>query len=204
MSEFNSSTLKKRRKGQRMTVEQRDAAQKQFLEVYERTANILTAADEVKIDRSLVYYWQEHDEQFSLAFKIADKAANANIEAEIRRRAMDGVEEPILSQGHVVYEYEPVVDEHGDQEYDDRGKPKYKRGKMLTTRKYSDVLLMFYAKRRMPEYREKQVVDLNTTGGNVKDLQTLHEAIARSLAPYPEAKAALAASLMEVEKARGQ
>jgi hypothetical protein len=128
MSEqFYSSTLKKRRRGQRMTAEQRIRAQAMFLTAYEKTASVLAAAEQAEIDRTLVYYWQEHDEQFSFAFNIADNAANMRIEAEIRRRAIEGWEEPLVSAGK----------------------------RIGTVRKYSDVLLMFYAKRRMPEYRDK-------------------------------------------------
>ena len=157
MSEsFYSYTLKKRRKGQTMTAKQRIAAQAAFLAAYERTANVLRAAEQAEISRILVYYWLEHDEQFLLAYNLADKAANAHIEAEIRRRAIDGVEEPVVSQGQIAYEYEPVLDEEGNQKYDGKGRPMYQRGRMITTRKYSDTLLMFYAKRRMPEYRDKQ------------------------------------------------
>ncbi len=157
MSEqFYTSTLqKKRRQGQRMTAAQRIRAQAQFLDAYERTANILQASEQAEIDRTLVYYWQEHDEQFLFAFNIADKAANARIEAEIRRRAIEGVVEPIISQGQPVYEYEPDLDEEGNQKLDSKGKPIYKRGPMMMIRKYSDTLLIFYAKKRMPEYREK-------------------------------------------------
>ena len=128
MSEaFYTSTLKKRRKGQRMTPKQRIEAQAMFLAAYEETANVLMAAERAEIDRTLVYYWLEHDEQFGFTYNLADKAANMRIEAEIRRRAIEGWDEPLISAGK----------------------------RLGTVRKYSDVLLMFYAKRRMPEYRDK-------------------------------------------------
>ncbi len=129
MSEsFYRFTLKKRRKGQTMTAKQRLEAQSAFLEAYEKTANILRAAEQAEISREIVYYWLEHDEQFLMVFNLADKAANAHIEAEIRRRAIEGWEEPLVSAGK----------------------------RLGTVRKYSDTLLIFYAKRRMPEYRDKQ------------------------------------------------
>lgn len=124
---YTSALSKKRRKGQRMKAEQRIAAQAMFLAVYEKTASVLAAAEQAEIDRTLVYYWQEHDEQFLFAYNLADKAANMHIEAEIRRRAIDGWDEPLVSAGK----------------------------RLGTVRKYSDTLLIFYAKRRMPEYRDK-------------------------------------------------
>jgi hypothetical protein len=197
MSEqFYTSTLQKRRQGQRLKPEQRIKAQSLFLEAYERTANIVEAAKQAEIDRTLVYYWQEHDEQFSLAFNLADKAANARIEAEIRRRAMEGIEEPIVSQGQPVYEYDPVLDKDGNQRQDSRGKLMWKRGRMLTTRKYSDTLLIFYAKRRMPEYRDKQPeIQVNNHLAAQDVAATLNDAIAEALAPYPEARIAVAQAL---------
>lgn len=123
-----------------MTPAQRKAAQQAFLTAYEKTANILTASEQANIDRNMVYYWLEHDEQFGFAYNLADKAANLNIEAEIHRRAIDGWDEPLVSAGK----------------------------RVGTIRKYSDVLLMFYAKKRMPSYREKQTLDVNTTTKTVE------------------------------------
>jgi len=137
--EFYSLTLKKRRKGQRMTPAQRIEAQATFLATYEKTANVLTAAEQTGISRVLVYYWLEHDEQFLLAYGLAEQAAKLNIEAEIHRLAVDGVEKPLVSMGGMVYE------------------GKGKERKKVVIREYSDVLLMFYAKKKMPEYREKGV-----------------------------------------------
>ena len=165
-----------------MTKQQRIEAQAAFLTAYELCANVVTAAYEVGIDRTLIYYWQEHDETFSMLFHEADKAANAHIEAEIRRRAIDGVVEPVISQGQLAYNYEPVLDEEGNQKLDSRGKPMYKRGEMITTRKYSDVLLMFYAKQRMPSYREKQQVEVT---GHV-DVSGFKELLMQRLARLEE------------------
>lgn len=142
MSDFDSSTPKKRRVGQHMTTKQREETQQAFLKAYEKTANVLTAAEQVGIDRTLVYYWLEHDEQFSLAYNLADKAANLNIEAEIHRRAVTGWKEPVYQLGKYCGE--------------------------IT--KYSDILLMFYSKRRMPEYREKQQIDVNANIANQSDI----------------------------------
>jgi hypothetical protein len=196
MSEqFYTSTLQKRRKGQRMKAQQRIRAQAIFLAVYEHTANIVTAAEQAEIDRTLVYYWQEHDEQFSFAFHLADKAANARIDAEIKRRAIEGVEEPIVSMGQIAYEYEPILDDEGNQKFDKRGKPMFKRGRMLTVRKYSDTLLMFYAKKRMPEYRDKSQLDVTanvTQSGHItidtKQLSDEQLALLKSIALEQKAR----------------
>ncbi len=142
MSEsFYTSTLKKRRQGQRMTPKQRIEAQAAFLAAYEKTANVLTAAEVTGIDRTLVYYWLEHDEHFEFAYNLADSAANMRIEAEIHRRAIEGWEEPLVSAGK----------------------------RIGTVRKYSDTLLIFYAKKRIPSYREKQQLDVTMPGQVQRD-----------------------------------
>jgi hypothetical protein len=144
MSEqFYTSTLKKRRKGRRMTAEQRIRAQAQFLDAYEKTANVLKAAEQAEVDRTLVYYWLEHDENFLFAYGIADKAVNVHIEAEIHRRGVEGVDKPLVSMGHLVYE------------------GKGKERKKVVIREYSDTLLIFLAKKRMPEYRDRSAVTVN-------------------------------------------
>src|SRR5205807_601275 len=101
-------------------------------------------------------------------YHLADAAANAHIEAEIRRRAMEGWDEPVYQQG----------------------------ARVGTVRKYSDTLLIFYAKRRMPEYREKQALDVNNVGA-AQDLQALQDTLLTALSAYPAAKIAAAEALME-------
>ncbi len=67
-----------------------------------------------------------------------------NIEAEIHRRAIEGWDEPIASAGK----------------------------RLGVMRKYSDVLLIFYAKKRMPEYREKQSMELTGKDGEALVIKT--------------------------------
>ena len=166
--DINNSTPKKRRPGQRMTSTQRKAAQAAFLATFEQSANVTQACRAAGIDRSMAYQWLEHDEQFSILYHQAEQIANDAIRAEIFRRGHDGVEEPVLNQGQLVYEYEPVLDENGEQRKDEKGKPMWKRGRMFTVRKYSDTLLIFLAKARMPEFRDKSSVDVNTNARSVE------------------------------------
>lgn len=182
MSEsFYRFTLQKRRKGRNLTPAQRLDAQAAFLEAYEHNANILRAAEQAEISREIVYYWLEHDERFLFAYHLADAAANAHIESEIRRRAMEGVVKPLVSAGRLVYD-----------EYKDEDGKTHKE--LLTVREYSDVLLIFYAKRRMPEYREKSQVDVNQTV--TQDLRELQKTIMAALSHHPEARVAVAEALM--------
>ncbi|RKZ20174.1 hypothetical protein DRQ50_00010 [bacterium] len=60
-----------------------------------------------------------------------------NIEEEIKRRAMDGVDTPVFYKGELV----------------------------ATQKQYSDRLLELHAKRHIGAYRDKHTVDHNVTGG---------------------------------------
>ena len=117
------------------------------------TANVRAACMSAGVDRSTVYYWQEVDTEFSLKFNIASEEANDVIRAELFRRAVQGYEKPVVSMGKMVYH----------------------DGKPLTERVYSDSLLSLLAKSRMPEFRDKQSMDLNATvNGKIDSENTLH------------------------------
>jgi hypothetical protein len=141
-NEFTSSTHKKtsiRSRGSRPSKEQRIEAQEKFLKAFASNGNVRVACLAAGVDRSAVHYWAEHDEQFNMRYNLAKEDVNDAIRGEIYRRGMFGDERYVTSMGKVVY--------HDD--------------KPLTIREKSDTLLIFHAKSRMPEYREKQQVDLN-------------------------------------------
>lgn len=97
--------------------------------------NVRLACKRANIHRSTFYAWLEQDERFSFEYHQAEADANDTLRAEIFRRAVQGVDEPLTSMGKLV---------------------KDDQGKVVTVRKYSDTLLIFLSKARMPEFREKQ------------------------------------------------
>jgi len=142
-----------RRNGVRLTKEQRIDAQEKFLRTFSMTANVRAACMSAGIARSTMYAWQETDQEFSLKFNIASEEANDVIRAELFRRAVQGYEKPVVSMGNMVYN----------------------DGKPLMERVYSDSLLSLLAKSRMPEFRDKQSMDLNATvNGKIDSENTLH------------------------------
>jgi len=149
-----------RRQGQRMTKQERQSVQEKFLKSFSMTANVRAACMAAGIDRSMVYYWQEHDEQFSLKFNVASEEANDLIRAALWRRGVEGIQRRVISMGRVVCEEEPVFDAKGMPLLDAKGKQVVKRGKPIMEPEYSDSLLALLAKARMPEFREKQQIDL--------------------------------------------
>src|SRR5262249_10486998 len=76
-------------------------------------------------------------------------------------RGILGWSEKVVSNGQLVYEYEPVVDEEGKQQFDERGKPLFKAGKPLLQRKYSDSLAALHAKANLPESKDKPELNIN-------------------------------------------
>ena len=118
---------------------EREAIQAIFLATFEKSANITDSCKSAGIDRSTFYDWMEKYEQFSMLYHQAEQIANDAIRAEIFRRGHDGFEEQVIVGG-----------------------------KVQTLHKYSDTLLIFLAKARMPEFREKQSIDVNTNTSAVE------------------------------------
>jgi hypothetical protein len=152
-----------RRHGQRPTAEQRREAQEAFLRSFASNGNVRAACMSAGIDRSTVHYWAERDEQFSMRYNLAQHDVDDAIRAEIYRRGMFGEEEPMVSMGRVVTR----KNEKGEEV-------------PLTIRRKSDLLLMFHAKARMPEYRDKQQVEhsgnIDITGAKDSLLNKLAQA----------------------------
>lgn len=144
----NLTTKKRARRAGPMSAKRRQEAQAAFLTAYAETGIITSAAAAANISRQCVYEWQEHDETFSLRFHEAEAIANDVLRAEIHRRAVAGWDEPV-----------------------------YQLAKFAgTVRKYSDTLLIFEAKRRMPEYRDKVDVKATIQGGITHDINLAHDA----------------------------
>jgi len=98
-----------------------------FLAAYATTGNISRAAEIAEISRKSHYRWLE-DESYVSAFDDAHEQACDSLEQEARRRAAEGVEEPVFYQGKEVG----------------------------TVRRYSDTLLIFLLKGAMPEkYKDR-------------------------------------------------
>jgi hypothetical protein len=130
-------SAKKRRRGQRMTAEERDQAKQKFLDSFKLNANLTLASMQAGVDRSQIYRWQEHDDQFAAAFREAELAANDMLLAAAWQRAVKGVEKPVVSMGKQVY-----VD-----------------GKPLMERVYSDTVLLRLMSWRIPGFSEKTQVE---------------------------------------------
>ena len=131
-----------------------------------------TAAEAAGVSVRKVRAHLEKDDDFAAAYEHAEELAMDRDEAEARRRAVEGVEEPVIYQGNVTYLYEDVVDEDGNVVYHPAFPDTPLRRpvlnpdgshKILTVRKHSDSLLAQRLKgRRRKVYGDKTEI----TGAN--------------------------------------
>ncbi len=99
----------------------------QFLAVIRETSNVTKAAQSIGMARQSVYDARARDPEFAALWDSAIEQGTDTLEAEARRRALDGVDRPVYFQG--------------------------KRVGM--TKEYSDPLLMFMLRGHRPaKYRE--------------------------------------------------
>ena len=152
-----------RRRGQRLTKAERRQAQATFLDTFANTANIRLSCDAAHIDRSTFYQWLEHDTDFSVDYHQRELEANDALLAAAWERGVHGIEEPLVSMGQVVYDYEPLLNEQGSPAFDKKGNPIMRRLSPLTKRVYSDTVLLRLMSWRIPGFRETS----NTTITNV-------------------------------------
>ena len=94
-----------------------------FLEALAETGNVTEAAKLAGIAKQTAYVSYHDDAEFRKAWDIAHLAASVPLEEEARRRAVDGVDEPVF----------------------------YKGKRVATVKKYSDALLMFLLKGANPD-----------------------------------------------------
>ena len=135
-----------------MSKEETAKAQELFLQAFADTANVRASCVVAGIDRVTVWSWDKQDDAFAALYGEAKEDANDAIRQEIWSRAMVGIEKPVVSMGKVVLQ----------------------DGKPLTVREPSDRLLEFMARSRMPEYRDKQQIDLDVKA-NVHNTSSLRE-----------------------------
>lgn len=85
-----------------------DRAKARFLEAFAEVGTVMGAIrnleflEGLKLNRGTVYAWRDRDEAFADSWDEAADAAGDVLEAEARRRAVDGVETPIFFEGERV------------------------------------------------------------------------------------------------------
>ena len=111
-----------------------------FLNTFAQTGNLMLSCRAANIGRSAIYdYLERNVDGFANRYADAEKEACEALEAEAYRRGVQGVEEPVHYQGE----------------------------RVDTIRKYSDTLLIFLMKGRMPyKYRDNWEGEAPPPGGS--------------------------------------
>ena len=121
--------LEKNTIAKKLAIQATQAKKRAFLDAYAETGTIKRAAEIAGIERKSHYLWLEKDPEYVEEFKSAREQAGDSLEQEARRRAIEGVPEPVWYRGQIVGEIQ----------------------------KYSDTLLIFLLKGAKPEkYAEKR------------------------------------------------
>lgn len=133
-----------------------------FLCAYVEVGTIDGAARAAKVSQRSHYNWLK-DPKYAESFAWSEDRAIQIMETEAKRRAVHGVEEPVVYQGRL--QYEPLRDKYGREVKDANGNVVY-TNKPLTVRKPSDILLMFMLKSKRPAiYRDNSSMELSGPGG---------------------------------------
>ncbi len=148
------------RLGGPMSVVQRKEAKDLFLDELKRVHSVSLACEYAQISRTTAYDWRGKDEVFATSWKDAVERSRDIARSSIYQRGILGWDEPIISMGQVVYSYKSVIDDDGRPMFDKKGKPITQRDEVVTIHKWSDSLALGYAKANLPEYKEKQQIDL--------------------------------------------
>ena len=127
---------------------------KAFLAAFRETGVVRAACDAAGVAKSVVYLRKHSDKKFAEQWEEAYGDAADLLELEVKRRAHDGVDEPVIHKGELMGIW---VDDDGHVVTENTPNA---RKIPLTIKKYSDVLLMFRLKAMRPEqYRDNFKVE---------------------------------------------
>jgi hypothetical protein len=151
----------------------------QFLETLAQTCNITESAHAVGVTRQTAYHRRRADAAFRQGWDQAIDSAVDALEAEARRRAIDGIEEPHFYRGEICG----------------------------TVRKYSDQLLMFLLKAHRPEKFRDRAPALPPAAGPTEAesegaKERLESKLARLAQGEPEATAGAPAGETDAENGK--
>lgn len=141
-----------------------------FCAALAETANIGRACRAVGMGRTTAYEWYEGDPEFAEQWDRAMKIGITALEDEAKRRAFEGVDEPVIHQGQFQYLTEEKRRKNGRPVLDPQTKmpvmvPVYNEDgtrKVASVKKYSDSLAVVLLKAHGGEkYRDKSNVELN-------------------------------------------
>jgi hypothetical protein len=109
-----------------------------MLEAMAITGNVTKSAELAQIHRATHYRWMEEDVDYAAEFADAEAQFCDRVRDMVRRRAIDGVPEPLVWQGTIIKDNDT--------------------GEVVTVLKRSDRILEMLAKGKCPEFRDKHEI----------------------------------------------
>ena len=139
------------------------AKQRAFITALALVGTYNAAARAAGIDRRTAHDWRQNPD-FQRLCDDALEEAGERLQEEAHRRAVLGVDEPVVYQGNVTYVVERdalgrvVLDDEGNPRIamDANGKPQ-----ILTTKHYSDKLLELLLKANVSKFRDSSRLELS-------------------------------------------
>lgn len=151
-----------------------EARKRSFLDILALTGRPATAARKVGVSERVVQRHRKegddyYDSKFAEEFEASMQLYREMLAAEVHRRAVEGVEEPVFYQGRVATD---------------------KEGVPVGVRKFSDRMLELLIKRHDPSFRDRQVVEQHNINVNaaLDDLEKLSPESRRKLREILEAE----------------
>ena len=87
-----------------------DRARAKFLTILQQSCNVSEAARAANISRTAAYEWKEADPKFSAAWIEAEEIAADKLEREAWRRAVEGVDKPVIHLGVITDTFKEYSD----------------------------------------------------------------------------------------------
>jgi hypothetical protein len=161
-----------------------DTQQRQFLDALAQSGVAASACRTAGVPYSTVNKHRKTDDDFAAAWDDALEQATDTLETEARRRALEGVPEPVIHQGQltplwerdfdgqVVMERYEADDGKGGKISASRPRQLVKDGvpQYLTVRKHSDALMMFLLKGNRAKFKDSSKVELSNPDGTLTPL----------------------------------
>jgi hypothetical protein len=145
--------------------------QERFLKALAETGIVSAAVEIAGTSRTRVYELRKRNPGFAAGWEDAEERAADALEAEAWRRAVDGVQEPLVSGGKLVR--------------DDDGQP-------IAIRRYSDALMIALLKARRPgRFKDRAVVEHVAIASSVLDRVRRGKPLAVTIDQHPSQQARL-------------
>jgi hypothetical protein len=114
---------------------------RRFLDALVETGgNVSRSCDLANFGRRAAYDWRRDEAEFAAEWDEAVNRGLDALEAEARRRAFEGIEEPVFYKGEVCG----------------------------FVRRYSDALIMFMLKAYRPQFRDRVLIDVNAVDSEIE------------------------------------